>query len=84
MDSPPRPPPLQLQPAPLPPALPQLAGQPLRMGEARSWEEVWALAQQLIAAKLKDPATGHVDLQVRLLHRVSLYRTSWGRFHSAE
>ncbi len=41
-----------------------VAQQP-RPAAARGWEEVWAAAQQLIAAKLREPSTaGGADLQV--------------------
>lgn len=64
VSSPPRLPPVQLPPAnPAAAAAPRPAGLPLRPAEARSWEEVWAAAQQLIAAKLQEPAAGSTDLQ---------------------
>lgn len=41
-----------------------IAQQP-RLAAARGWEEVWAAAQQLIAAKLQEPSiAGGADLQV--------------------
>lgn len=44
-------------------AAPQSVGLPLRTSEAQTWEEVSAAAQQLIAAKLREPAAGSADLQ---------------------